>query len=1123
MSRLLGRSVGIAAVVLSVAVTRAAWLEPKDWVIAGPGGVKITQATDNNLDTAWSSRTPQQEGLGITIDLGKPAVIHRVYLNPGRTDGGFPRSLRILAGPDAEHLTPVHEALLLADRETNLKFDPAVGRIWRLEIGKEACAPPWSIAELELYGTYDRAAWPARDAVVVDPKAAEPLQLAARELRYYIGELTGRPLPIVAPDQTNAYAGTLYTIVDLAPLAQTDDELKSNQAAGLLPTNAVNVVRAGRVVLFRAWPYANVLNSVWEFLERQGVRWVYPDEQGDFVPAGQGVKLDILPLTYTPPSDLRFANFGVNEFGTNPQSDQLLYFLRSRWNWSWSALQALGGSEVPKPDPATTPRVSRGPVDGYPHNFATVVPEEVLLQHPAWCGMYRGIMNKEIKPDSPAFGKRLSPGQGGPTFCMSSPELAEWVAQKIIAAAKGSPDAEGTYWLCPMDAARYCECEACMKWIEPVEVDNMIFEFGGWASASDVYYHFVSEVARRVGKTSPNVRIGALAYSTCHRPPRKLDRLPDNVLVHVGLYGAMNLPLSHPQNAEMRRRLEQWKRIAPHLGYYSWALIHSESLNKTPAPLVTASADWMRALDGAHALSGGSQASEGLLQFNPWNYYAYPHLAWKPDTPPDVLLNDCFTGLYRESAAPMLAYYRTLENHVLAAGVSLHMGNYGYGPKPDAFPPAVLQGMEQSLAQAEKSATRWMVKERIGTAREGYAWTATQVARQTAGPEDAAKGGKATYPCYRRAGTIKIDGKLDDAAWQACPAATGFTTPRTGLPAILRQTEFRMAWDDTNLYVAVRCHEPNVSALQGAAGDPYFSDSVEAFFAPAKGNPMPYYRLALAFDGRHQGPTLFLGSMHNAQGGEPVPCQTAAAAGDGSWSVEAAIPFRALGGAPKPGAAWYANVCRNVRVAGGLAENCTTWSSLPVLNWHFYDEYNSIAFRQETLTSAQAREIDDRQNGAFRARHAAWLQRYQQNQDVLARLAGTRNLAVNAKGATAADAARATASSGLWAERLTGESGGWMIYNNSPQCCEIAWPKPVALDTVVVRFSGQYQLVTSYGLEYFDGASWHALADEQNNVLSVGVVRTVKAVQAGRLRLYVYKPFGGYRMVDRLEAYLLNP
>ena len=49
------------------------------------------------------------------------------------------------------------------------------------------------------------------------------------------------------------------------------------------------VLRDGRRITFRAWPYLNVLSSVWEFLRRQGVSWVFPGVHGEVVPVGEGV------------------------------------------------------------------------------------------------------------------------------------------------------------------------------------------------------------------------------------------------------------------------------------------------------------------------------------------------------------------------------------------------------------------------------------------------------------------------------------------------------------------------------------------------------------------------------------------------------------------------------------------------------------------------------------------------------------------------------------------------------------------------------------------------------------------------------------------------------------------
>lgn len=57
-------------------------------------------------------------------------------------------------------------------------------------------------------------------------------------------------------------------------------------------------------------------------------------------------------------------------------------------------------------------------------------------------------------------------------------------------------------------------------------------------------------------------------------------------------------------------------------------------------------------------------------------------------------------------------------------------------------------------------------------------------------------------------GEIRIDGRLDEAAWRLAPVGAGFTQshPRPGeLPH--QRTEFRVLYDDANLYVGVRLHD----------------------------------------------------------------------------------------------------------------------------------------------------------------------------------------------------------------------------------------------------------------------------------------------------------------------------
>ena len=80
-----------------------------------------------------------------------------------------------------------------------------------------------------------------------------------------------------------------------------------------------------------------------------------------------------------------------------------------------------------------------------------------------------------------------------------------------------------------------------------------------------------------------------------------------------------------------------------------------------------------------------------------------------------------------------------------------------------------------------------------------------------AAPHDQA----ATLQAARRSGVVRIDGKLDDAAWQAAPAFGDFRQidPAEGQPASER-TEARILIDDVALYVGVRAFDREPGKIQ---------------------------------------------------------------------------------------------------------------------------------------------------------------------------------------------------------------------------------------------------------------------------------------------------------------------
>ena len=67
----------------------------------------------------------------------------------------------------------------------------------------------------------------------------------------------------------------------------------------------------------------------------------------------------------------------------------------------------------------------------------------------------------------------------------------------------------------------------------------------------------------------------------------------------------------------------------------------------------------------------------------------------------------------------------------------------------------------------------------------------------------------ARYTCYRAAGPIMVDGRLDELSWRLAPTSAPFVDIVTGEPAWF-DTRVAMLWDDDYLYFGFRAEETDV-------------------------------------------------------------------------------------------------------------------------------------------------------------------------------------------------------------------------------------------------------------------------------------------------------------------------
>jgi hypothetical protein len=89
----------------------------------------------------------------------------------------------------------------------------------------------------------------------------------------------------------------------------------------------------------------------------------------------------------------------------------------------------------------------------------------------------------------------------------------------------------------------------------------------------------------------------------------------------------------------------------------------------------------------------------------------------------------------------------------------------------------------------------------------------------------------ARYTCYRAAGPITVDGRLDEPSWRMAPKSNPFVDIVTGRPAWF-DTRVALLWDDECLYFGFWVEEPEVRATHTERDSKIYEENdVEVFIA----------------------------------------------------------------------------------------------------------------------------------------------------------------------------------------------------------------------------------------------------------------------------------------------------
>jgi len=208
--------------------------------------------------------------------------------------------------------------------------------------------------------------------------------------------------------------------------------------------------------------------------------------------------------------------------------------------------------------------------------------------------------------------------------------------------------------------------------------------------------------------------------------------------------------------------------------------------------------------------------------------------------------------------------------------------------------------------------------------------------------------GRRSFSCIRAQSPPRIDGVLDEGIWEAAALDVGFVVNRTAERPRTATTAC-LAYDDENLYVAVRCAEPLMGKLVEQVGDrdgAVWTDNAVEIFIDGQSSRADFHQFIISsagvlLDGRMSG-GAFTGSWDVEVGSD---IEYAVNKQADSWTVEARIGLAAAGmEPPRAGGAIGFNLARdrNVSVPG---ESEATALAPTFGGFHMPERFAKLVFR----------------------------------------------------------------------------------------------------------------------------------------------------------------------------------
>ena len=423
-----------------------------------------------------------------------------------------------------------------------------------------------------------------RYSIVIAKEAVAAEQYAAKELAYFLKEMTGAEFPIIHDDAPASEFEIVLGNTSRKSSDQIPADLRTDNWEGFtLLRHGANLYIIGNI------PRAT-LYGVYDLLEVElGCRFLTPE--ASHVPRKPTLEVAVKSRSYAPPFEYRCIHKGFDEVWT----------VRSRMN--------AMGNRVPMESMLGGVRW----VGPFVHTMHALVPaDEYFEEHPEYFALIDGKRRIAYRGHS---------GGAAPNPCMSHPdlptvmlkELRKWVAEY---ATPRNPDSKYLVSVTTNDMHIFCKCDQCTSINEEEE-------------GNGTKVRLVNAIASQLAREYPNVFVETFPSLT------KITKPHPRVLLRNVSGVDCSHALDDPGHETNRRNLETFRKLHEQSGgatVYDWSKHTNFQDYFVPIPNLRYVATNLKIMSdyGVRGIFCQNPNSRGT-QLHDLRYYVQARAMWRPD------------------------------------------------------------------------------------------------------------------------------------------------------------------------------------------------------------------------------------------------------------------------------------------------------------------------------------------------------------------------------------------------------------------------------------------------------------------------------------------------------------